>query len=91
MTWSVNYSYIYNPQVSPGFQKSTNLLSLSIARTIQKNDMGEVRLSCYDLLNQAVSIYHYATENTINDIQNQSVRRYFLLSYSYRFRKTTTK
>jgi hypothetical protein len=90
MTWNVNYAFIYNPLVAQGFQKSTNLLGLSVARTLQKNDMGELRLSCYDLLNQAISTYHYATENTINDIQNQSVRRYFLLSYSYRFKKTTT-
>jgi len=91
MTWNVNYAYIYNPLVAQGFQKSTNLLSMSVARSIQKNDMGEIRLSCYDLLNQAISTFHYATENTIYDIQNQSVRRYFLLSYSYRFKKTITK
>jgi len=91
MTWNVNYAYIYNPLVAQGFQKSTNLLSLSVARSIQKNDLGEIRLSCYDLLNQAISTYHYATENTINDIQNQSVRRYLSLSYSYRFRKTITR
>jgi hypothetical protein len=91
MTWNLNYAYIYNPLVAQGFQKSTNLLSMSLARTIQKNDMGEIRLTCYDLLNQAISTFHYATENTINDIQNQSVRRYFLLSYSYRFRKNITR
>ena len=90
MTWIVDYAYIYNPEVSPGFQKSTNLLSFSIARSIQKKDLGEIRISCYDLLNQAISTFHYATENTINDIQNQSVRRYFMLSYSYRFRKSTS-
>jgi hypothetical protein len=91
LIWSVAYAYTYNPLVAEGFQKSSNLLSLSFGRQIQSKDRGELRITCYDLLNQSISTYHYATENTINDIQNQSLRRYFLLSYSYHFNKTITK
>jgi len=89
--WNVAYAYTYNPLVAEGFQKSSNLLSLSIGRQIQSKDRGEIRFTCYDLLNQSINTYHYATENTINDIQNQSLRRYFLLSYSYHFNKTVSK
>jgi hypothetical protein len=84
-TWGTNYSYKYNPLVAQGFQRNSNILSLSLARKIQDKDKGEIRISCYDLLNQAVSAYHYASENTITDTQNQVLKRYFLLSYSYRF------
>jgi len=89
--WDINYSYIYNPLVATGFQRSSNLLGVSIARTLQQKDKGELRLTCYDLLNQSVSALHFASDNTINDIQNQSIKRYFLLSYTYRFNKVTTK
>lgn len=88
---NMNYSYSYNPLVAQGFQRHSNLLSLSVARFLQAKDKGEFRLTCYDLLNQSVSAYHYSTENTVNDIQNQSLKRYFLLTYTYKFNKTITK
>ncbi|MDP9081127.1 MAG: outer membrane beta-barrel protein [Bacteroidota bacterium] len=83
-TWDLNYNYSYNPLVATGFKKNASLLSVSIARRIQPKDKGEFRLTCYDLLNQSVSSYHYAYENTINDGQNVLLRRYFMLSYSYK-------
>jgi len=89
--WDVNYDFYYNPLVAQGFQRKTNLLSLSIARQLQKKDKGEFRLTCYDLFNQSVSVTHFASNNSINDIQNQTIKRYFMLSYSYRFNTVTTK
>jgi hypothetical protein len=85
--WRVSYAYKYNPLVSPGFQRSTNLLNLSITERIQKGGKGEIGLTCYDLLNQNVSFTHYVTGNSINDIQSQVLRRYALLTYTYHFNK----
>jgi Outer membrane protein beta-barrel family len=87
--WSVDYGYKYNPLLAPGFQRSANILSLSVAKHVQKKDKGEFRFTCYDILNQGVSSFHYASENTINDSQTLLLRRYFLLSYSYRFTSMT--
>ncbi len=81
------YAYTYRPLVSPGFQKSTNLLNLSVARALLKKDRGEIKLSCYDLLNQNISSSRFVTANTINDIQSEIVRRYLLLTLQYRFNK----
>lgn len=86
--WSINYTHIYNPLVAQGFQRQSNLLSFSVARAFLQKDKGEFRLTCYDLLNQSVSAYHYATNNTINDIQNESIRRYFMLSFKYHFARS---
>jgi len=88
MNWSINYTHFYNPLVAQGFQRQSNLVSFSIARAFQQKDRGELRLTCYDLLNQGISAFHFATNNTINDIQNEAIRRYFLITYSYRFSKT---
>ncbi|CAN5324703.1 TonB-dependent receptor [soil metagenome] len=85
-TWNADYNYSYNPLVAPGFRRSSNALNVSIIRRVQKNDRGEISLICYDLLNQSVSSVHYAQENTINDIQNQLLKRYFLLAYTYHFK-----
>ena len=89
--WSVDYTYEDNPLVAPGFQRNTNIFSFAIAKHVQEKDKGELRLTCYDLFNQGVSAYHYASENTINDSQVILLRRYFLLTYSYRFTKATNK
>ncbi|MBS1533152.1 MAG: outer membrane beta-barrel protein [Bacteroidetes bacterium] len=89
--WSVDYTYEFNPLVAPGFQRNANIMSIAIAKHMQKNDKGELRLMCYDLFNQGVSSFHYASENTINDNQSIMQRRYFLISYSYRFTKVTNK
>lgn len=85
--WRISYNYVYNPLVAPGFQRNTNLLNFSVTRRIQKNGHGELGLTCYDLLNQNVSNSHYVVANTINDVQNQVLRRYVLLTYTYHFNK----
>jgi hypothetical protein len=85
--WRADYTYKYNPIVEPGFQRSTNLLNFSVTRRIQKDGKGEIGLLCYDILNQNVSSRHYVVANTINDIQNQVMKRYLLLTYTYHFKK----
>ncbi|MDB5130496.1 MAG: TonB-dependent receptor [Mucilaginibacter sp.] len=85
------YTYTYNPLVSPGFQKSANLVNLSIARALLKKDRAEIKLSCYDILNQNISSFRYINENTITDTQAQVLRRYFLLTLQFKFNKSLIK
>jgi len=89
--WEGNYSYTHNPLVSPGFRKDTHLLNTSIALQMLKNDRGELKLSCYDLLNQNISANRYAGVNSVTDSQYRILKRYFLLTYMVKFNKTTTK
>jgi hypothetical protein len=91
INWEGNYTYNYNPQVAPGFQKSSNLLSISVARSFLKKDHGEIKLSCYDILNQAIGTNRTIYENNITDTQSQIIKRYFLLTFQYRFMKSTSK
>lgn len=91
MTFETNYSYSYNPRVAPGQQRSANILNVSIARQFQFRDRGEIKISCFDLLDQSISSYRYINGNNLYDIQQQILKRYFLLSYTYRFTSTTTK
>jgi hypothetical protein len=89
--WEGTYDYTYNPLTSPGFQKHVNMLNASIAVQMFKKDQGEIKLSCYDILNQNISAYRYAGTNSITDSQNQILKRYFLLTYMIKFNKTSTK
>lgn len=86
-----SYTYTYNPLVTEGFQRSINLVSMTVARQLLKKDRGEIKLSCYDLFNQNVSAYRYANENSITDSQSQILRRYFMLTLQFKFNKAITK
>lgn len=79
-----NYNYVYKPLVSPGFQKSTNLLSMNIAHTFL-TDKAQIKLTCYDILNQNINSTRIISENVITDNQSEIVRRYFLLTLQYKF------
>ncbi|MES2379119.1 MAG: outer membrane beta-barrel protein [Bacteroidota bacterium] len=85
------YAYVYNPRVAPGFKKSANLLNISMAHLLLAKDRGEIKLSCYDILNQNVSQLRFISGNNITDMQNQILRRYFLLTLQFKFNKTITK
>lgn len=89
--WEGNYSYSYNPLVSEGFQKSTHLLNVALALQMLKKDRGEIKLSCYDLLDQNINAYRYAYENTVIDGQGEILKRYFLLTYLFKFNKMNSK
>jgi len=91
LTIEGDYNYNYNPLVSPGFQKSINLLSLSIDRPLLKKDRGNIKLSCYDILNQNIGTNRYVSENIISDTQSQILKRYFLLTLQFKFNKAITK
>jgi len=86
-----SYIYRYNPLVAAGFQKSINIFNFSLARQIQYRDRGEIKVSVYDLFDQNVSEYRYASGNSVTDQQQKILKRYFLLTYAYRFTSTTTK
>lgn len=86
-----NYTYQYNPQVAPGYQRTSNLLSLNLAHQFMRKDHGEIKLSCYDILNQNISNYRYVGANTITDNQSQIIKRYFMLTFQFRFNKSTVK
>jgi hypothetical protein len=85
---SGTYNYTYNPLVSPGFQKSTNLLNLSISHFFMKKDRAEIKLACYDILNQAISTKRSIYENITNDTQANIIRRYFMLTLKWKFNST---
>lgn len=89
--WETRQDFNYNSQVAAGFKKGVNVVSSSLALQMLKKDRGELKLSVYDLFNQNVSVYRYINTNSINDVQNNTLKRYFLVTYSVKFNKLSTK
>jgi hypothetical protein len=84
LEWELNYNYNYNTQLSEGFQKSANILNVAVSLQMLKKDRGQLKLSVYDLFDQNISIYRYASENSISTGESQILKRYLLLTYQYK-------
>lgn len=89
--WETKQQFSYNSQVSGGFQKSIDVISSSVAVQMLKKDRGEIKITGYDLFNQNTSVYRYTGDNTIYDVQNNTLKRYFLLTLTYKFNSLSTK
>lgn len=89
--WETKQDFRYNSQVSSGVQKSINVISSSVALPMLKKDRGEIKVTAYDIFDQNVSVYRYTGDNSIYDIQNNTLKRYFLLTLTYKFNHLSTK
>ena len=76
---------LYNG-LSGGFNQNYVLWNLSLARKMFDNQRGELRAGVTDLLNQNRSISRSVTETYLEDTQNQSLGRYFMLVFTYTLR-----
>ncbi|MBC8987567.1 outer membrane beta-barrel protein [Pedobacter sp. N36a] len=78
------YNFNYNPKITQGFSKSANILNLAVTIQMLKKDRGQLKLSVFDLLDQSISVYQYANENSVGTSQQQILKRYFLATYQYK-------
>ncbi|MBE9584692.1 outer membrane beta-barrel protein [Mucilaginibacter sp. JRF] len=91
VVWEGKQEFTYNSQIADGFRKSNNILSASVALQMFKKEQGEIKLAVYDLLDQNINIYRFTTTNALIDGQNNTLKRYFLLTYTYKFNVLKTK
>ncbi len=76
--------------LTQGFNQNYTLWNMAIGKKLLKNRKGELRLSVFDLLRQNQSITRNVTETFIEDTQNQVLRQYFLLQFTYNLRNFGT-
>lgn len=84
LEWRNDISFRYNPDVSPGFQKSAWFWNATVAYSVLK-DKGTVTLKVYDLLNQNTNAQRTTTDNYIEDSQSTVLEQYVMLSFSWKF------
>ena len=84
LEWRNDIRYNYNPNIAPGFQKSSWFWNTTLAYSILK-DQGAISLKAFDLLNQNTNARRIATANYIQDSQSTVLNRYFMLSFSWKF------
>jgi hypothetical protein len=80
-------SYRYNPNVGPGIIGTNLVWNAGVYYLFFKDDKGQLKLSVYDLLNQNVGVSRSVSENYSLDVQTTTLRRYFMLSFTYNIHK----
>ncbi len=75
----------YTSSSSTNFTSSFFLLDVGIGKKIFRHQNGEFRITAYDLLNQNRNLLHYVYDDRVSDVQTNTLGRYILARFSYRF------
>ena len=73
--------------LSSNFNESYFLWNIGIGKKVFKDNLGEFRLSVFDLLNQNKSIGRNVTELYIEDTKTEVLKQYVMLSFTYNLRR----
>ncbi len=77
--------------ISSNITDQYTLWNFNLGKKIFKNKSGEVKLSCYDILDQNKSLSRTVTDSYIEDSNTEVLRQYFMLSLTYNLRKFNGK
>jgi len=67
------------------------LWNFNLGKKILKNKSGEIKLSCYDILDENKSLNRTVTDTYIEDSNTQVLQQYFMLSFTYNLRNFNGK
>jgi hypothetical protein len=85
------FNYIFNTGRPPGYNTSTPLWNLAIAKSLFRHDRGEIKVSVMDVLDQNSGITRSIEQGSVQDERFNVLQRYFLLSFTYSLNKSGLK
>jgi Outer membrane protein beta-barrel family/Carboxypeptidase regulatory-like domain len=86
--FGTDFSYTINSQRAAGFNTKVPLWNASISKQVLKFNRGELKFGVRDLLNKNIGINRNTNNNYIEDSRVLTLRRFFLLSFTYSLSKT---
>jgi hypothetical protein len=86
--FATDFTYTVNSQRAAGFNVKIPIWNASISKQVGKYNRGEIKFSGRDLLNRNVGITRNTNNNYIEDSKVLTLRRFFLLSFTYSLSKT---
>ncbi|MBI5858379.1 MAG: TonB-dependent receptor [Sphingobacteriales bacterium] len=86
--FSTDFNYTVNSQRFAGFNTKVPLWNVSLSKQVLKFNRGEIKFSARDLLNQNIGISRNSNNNYIEDSKVLTLRRFFMLSFTYSLSKT---
>lgn len=75
----------YTSSSSTNFTSSFFLLDVGIGKKMFRHQNGEFRITAFDLLNQNRNLLHYVYDDRVTDVRTNTLGRYILARFSYRF------
>lgn len=72
--------------LTAGFNQNYWLWNMAAGKKFLKDQRGELKLSVFDLLQQNQAISRVVTETYIEDVQNEVLQQYFMLTFTYKLR-----
>lgn len=75
--------------ISSNINNQYTLWNFNFGKKILKKKNAEIKLSCYDILDQNKSLNRSVTANYIEDSNTEVLRKYFMLSFTYNLRNFT--
>jgi len=86
--FATDFDYRINSQHVTGFNAKVPLWNASISKQMLHYNRGELKFSVNDLLDQNIGINRSTNQNYIEDSRVNSLRRFFLVSFTYSLTKT---
>ncbi len=77
--------------ISSKISNNYALWNFNVGKKILKKKNGEIKLLCYDILNQNKSLNRSVTDTYIEDSNTQVLQQYFMLSFTYILRNFNGK
>jgi hypothetical protein len=81
------YTNTYYAGLTSAFNQSISLWNAAVGYKFLKNKQAELRLTVYDLLNQNNSVSRTNTDSYIQDSQTNVLNRYYMVTFTYNFKK----
>jgi len=72
--------------LTDGYNQSYWLWNMAVGQKFLKDQRGEVKLSVFDLLKQNKSITRDVTESYVQDVKNEVLQQYFMLTFTYKIK-----
>ena len=85
------YTNTYYSGLTSAYNQSISLWNAAIGYKFLKDKQAEFRLTVYDLLNQNNAISRTNTDSYIQDSQTNVLNRYYMLTFTYNFKKYFAK
>jgi len=86
--FATDFTYTINSQRAVGFNAKVPILNASISKQLLQFNRGEIKLSAVDLLDKNIGIGRSTNQNYIEDSRIKTLRRFFLLSFTFSLSKT---
>jgi hypothetical protein len=82
--FAANFNYLKYSSRTTDFNEAIPLLNISVSRFILKNNMGEIKISGNNLLDQNIGVSQRADVNFIEQSVTNNLGRIIMLSFTYK-------